>query len=107
MNKDAQRVAIAEAVDPKTYPSGTGTIISGEPIWINAGGWPITCPDYLNDLNACHAALASQSKSFNYTFAAKLDLTAMQKKVHPHQLTAQDWADCFIWVLNSQRDETI
>lgn len=31
-----------------------GAIIRGEPMWQRANGWPVTCPDYLNDLNACH-----------------------------------------------------
>ena len=59
-------------------------------------------PDYLNDLNAMHAAVQSQTPSFRSTFDSRLhDKTIMGGKLVV-DLTAQDWADVFVDILNAQ-----
>jgi hypothetical protein len=45
-------MAVAESVDPKKYPPGTGRVIKGDPIWLTEKGNPITCPDYCHDPRA-------------------------------------------------------
>jgi hypothetical protein len=96
MTPEQQRIAIAKACGwTGSHPNCKHPF--DDTFWINF-------PDYLSDLNAMHKGLKSQDAEFNQTFAFKLDHSAMSKRVHPHQLTAQDWADCFIWVLTSKRE---
>ena len=57
-------------------------------------------PNYLNDLNAMHGAVVSQDDGFQVDFATRAG--ALSKWTH--QLTAKDWADCFIATLQSKRE---
>lgn len=107
MNDEEIRIAIAEAcgANPfreEEYPHRTmwtfGEIGSGEPCYTI-----YDLPDYPNDLNAMHESLSSQGEEFNSAFAKRLWIVATQTKREIHQLTAKDWAECFIWVLQSKR----
>jgi len=61
-------------------------------------------PDYLNDLNAMHAALKSHTQSFRAEFDRLLHVIAEEKHLLITELEAKNWADCFISCLQYQRD---
>lgn len=105
MSPEAQRIAIAEACG--WVNQGRAKRIPALLFrWVNPSTKAVVdasdLPDYLNDLNAMHESLKSQDARFNANFGKRLWIEAVQQKKEIHQLTAKDWADCFIWVLQTQ-----
>ncbi len=87
MNEQAQRIAIAEAC------GANATAFGGRFV-----------PDYPHDLNAMHESLKGQNRRFNFLFSEELDKTSTLRGCYVHELTAKDWANCFISVLQSKQD---
>ncbi len=115
MNAEAQRIAIAEACGWKVI--GTKMHIFGNPddelckstcafgdSYGNRNDEIDWIPDYLDDLNAMHEGVRSQDAQFQKEFALSMSAKAGAIHQHVHQLTAQDWADCFIFVLQSKQN---
>jgi hypothetical protein len=112
LTPESQRIAIAEACgwkfDPlrgnKTYPwwePHHGETIHG--FECSKSTSHKSPPNYLNDLNAMQSAVLSQDDDFITRFA--LEMNKAENRLHKHQwaMSAQDYADCFIAVLNSKR----
>lgn len=74
MDPIAMRILIAETWDPAEYPKGTGRAIRGEPIWIKDGRHPITCPDFLRDLNIMALVESTMSPDELKTFPHALSV---------------------------------
>jgi hypothetical protein len=53
-------------------------------------------PDYPNDLNAMHSAVKSQTPKFRAEFQERLDNMALTRRCLVCELTADDWAHCFL-----------
>jgi len=117
MNPEQQRIKIAEAcglhvIDVPFIPSQTkaaGCVFTdaARAEWRRC--YPNSCgvqriPDYLNDLNAMHAALKSQTQAFRAEFDRLLHAVAEEKHLLVTELGAKDWAECFISCLQAQRD---
>lgn len=103
MTPEAQRMAIAEACGYECSDENP-TRYSW---WESPKGYPRlthNLPDYLNDLNAMHAGVKEQSSNFQKEFALALSARAGAIHQYVHQLTAQDWAHCFLFILQSKRD---
>jgi len=99
MNATTQRILIARKCG---YWFGADED-SPEEYWHHPdGGSAKYIPDYLNDLNAMHEAIQSQDKQFRAEFTSWLYPTAAAKGVFQCELTAQDWADIFIRVLENK-----
>jgi hypothetical protein len=96
MSPEAQRIAIAEACGLKHVRWDDGELVHGTACRIRV-------PDYLNDLNAMHEAVLAQDMEFNGAFSCALyNLAGTDgRNCFTHQLTAKDWADCFIEVMRS------
>jgi hypothetical protein len=96
MTPEAQQIVIAKACGWRKDKRGLG--------WLTPSGEYSELPDYLNDLNAMHTALKSQTQAFRAEFDRLLHALAEKKQLLVTELEAKDWADCFISCLQSQRD---
>lgn len=88
---EEKRAKIAEACPELVNHKGP---VVGELYWLHNGR--CTLFDPYGDLNAMHAALASQSREFQVSFQAHL---LDEGKLS--ELTAADWADRFLLQLNA------
>jgi hypothetical protein len=99
MTPEAQRIALAEAC-----PTIVGERHGKEIKWFwqdSLGTWrPCHHNDPLNDLNAMHAALQSQTQAFRAEFDRLMHALADRKHILVTELKAKDWADCFISTAN-------
>lgn len=115
MTPEAQRIAIAKACgwnDPHWECPKCGRVESTHVTYEERHGidgclqfvhW-VALPDYLNDLNAMHAALKLQTQVFRAEFDRLLHAMAEEKHLLVTELEAKDWANCFISCLQSKRD---
>jgi hypothetical protein len=62
-------------------------------------------PNYINDLNAIHAAVESKPRGFQDLFADQMSKIAARKGVQQHVLEAQDWCEAFLKVLGLWEEE--
>lgn len=103
MKPEAQRIAIAEACGIKVEkPDGQGYWRGSRTLPCDINGK--TLPDYLNDLNAIQSGVKLQASQFRAKFDECMATLAITRKCLYCELTAQDWADCFIQILTSKRD---
>jgi len=65
MNKELQRIKIAEACGWKPDKRGFG--------WLSPHGYYAPEPDYLNDLNAMHEAMKTLSLKMGFEFCSHLN----------------------------------
>lgn len=96
MTDEQMRIAIAEACGWKPDKRGLG--------WLSPHGYYAPEPDYLNDLNAMHAALKAQTQEFRAEFDRLIHAIADGKHILVTDFEAKDWARCFISCLQSQRN---
>lgn len=68
MNKELQRIAIAEACGwtEINFPMGRDTVICPKRERENGGKWSTAIPDFCDDLNAMHEAEKMLSSIFDY-----------------------------------------
>jgi hypothetical protein len=102
-------IAIAEACSelspPKCRPSIEqleAILASNSPrkVVLLPNGEVRSIPDYTNDIRAIQAAVLSQSSEFQDKFQSALNEVAFSRGKLFCQLTAQDWCDAFLHVLN-------
>ena len=112
MNPEKQRIKIAEAcgwkgISPEYltgYAPWRPTPYS-ERVMGDLESIPLEpLPDYLNDLNAIHDALRSQTQQFRSDFDRLLHASAEEKHFLIAELEPKDWADCFNLCLQLKRD---
>jgi hypothetical protein len=104
MNKEKQRIAIAEACG----------IVSRDqwgPLYKTALGVVRVCPDYLNDLNAMHEAerVLSRGEHYNQTgefglYLQNLDLVRCGR-LHLIEATAAERAEAFLKTIGKWEDD--
>ena len=87
MTEEQQRIAIAEACG-WSYEKNETYAPDGAFWWSKNPEFP----DYLNDLNAMHSAVASQNVSFQQEFHNAL----LSLPKFPHQATSMQWAEIFV-----------
>lgn len=93
MTKEQQRIAIAEACGWKQpYPEIEWKWHDPNGRMHENWGGELSCPDYLNDLNAMQSAINQQSVDFQEEF----DTTLRSLNGHIHQATSTQWAEIFI-----------
>jgi hypothetical protein len=108
MTPEQQRIAIAEACGWKRGHTGVTQWVN-DPNGIRMGWSSMrdvsdnALPDYLNDLNAMHAAVSSQSQPFRAEFDRLMHALAEKKHFFITNLRPKDWADCFMLCLQSER----
>jgi predicted membrane chloride channel (bestrophin family) len=108
MNKEKQRIAIAEACE----------IVSRDqwgPLYKTARGVLRDCPDYLNDLNAMHEAekVLTYKQSFTYTnnleartqTTTGLGRTIIGRTFQTIQSTAAQRAEAFLRTVGKWEDD--
>lgn len=86
MNPLTIHIAIAETLpryqvgnaESGSAITSKGEIHGGEPIWQRANGWPITCPDYTESLDAIHSIEMNLSREDHRRF--RLNLIAVVAK---------------------------
>lgn len=110
MTPEAQRIKIAEAcgwkgIVPQRWGGYTEiyqSLCSPADAIAASGKYWGYIPDYLNDLNAMHAAVASLDSTKQAAFAAALAFEAGKRDCWTHELSAYDWARCFLIALQSE-----
>lgn len=88
MTPEEQRIAIAEACGRKFYfDTKLNQHIIDEYV-----------PDYLNNLNAMHGAVASQPQEFQHAFEVMMNHHSSVTGKLFCRMEASDWADIFLQV---------
>ncbi len=98
MTPKSQRIAIAS-----TGPEWRALVYEDREVvlWYDTDDKIWRESDPLHDLNAMHESLKSQDRRFNFLFSEELDKTSTLRGCYVHELTAKDWANCFIFVLQT------
>jgi hypothetical protein len=110
MNKEKQRIAIAEAcgwtqIEPCTCCDGVSRGYQPTP-----GAHKKHLPDYLNDLNAMHEAETVLSRGENYNQTGgfgryKTALAEVCDEQHPIDATATQRAEAFLRTIGKWEDD--
>jgi hypothetical protein len=105
MTDTEQRVAIAtwlgwSCIEDNSKPlmMAEGSIMYGYPPKGAVIGKKLELPDFLNDLNAMHSAIQSQSKEFRMHFESVMDNYCAGKGKLWCELEAKDFAEVFLQV---------
>ena len=95
MNQEQQRIEIAQVCFPQfpVFRNQHGELRHRYPF----GDGPVA--DYLNSLDAMHAALKSQTQAFRAEFDRLLHAMAEEKHLLVTELEAKDWADALLRTL--------
>ena len=110
MNKEKQRIKIAEACGWKDMFIENNRPLLGRHEPESMGRDYLCVPDYLNDLNAMHEALKELNEEHLLIFAQHLKSIAVKVFLYTctvdevwtscFQLEAQHWAEAFLKTLN-------
>lgn len=101
MDDNAKRVRIADALDLEVMGDGrlspTGSIMVRRKRMSRAKELTeVSRRDWLSDLNAMHDGIKAQTPEFRAIFDARQFLMSQSKRVLFCELSARDWAECFI-----------
>jgi hypothetical protein len=109
MNKEKQRIAIAEACG-YTVINDTLCHVTPDKDGLPQIAWIARLPDYLNDLNAMHQAemVLSRGKNYNQTGGFGRYKTALAEvcdEQHPIDATATQRAEAFLRTIGKWEDD--
>ena len=106
MTPQEQNIAIAEACGWTIVQCGglhLGNPHTWEDYFTPENQHANSLPSYTTDLNAMHSAVLTQSGEFQEQFACKMEDLINNRSCNFHELTALDWANCFVECLPSKR----
>ncbi len=100
MTPTEKRIAIAEAW------KGTWSVRNGEALFDKDSSSVWWYVESLKTLNAIQLAVLAQDEEFQMHFASKIKFQGPYCLKYFHQLTASDWCDAFIEVLETRKAKT-